>query len=132
MPEVSDTLQQYRLIVFDEPWLDTGPATWRIKLMSLHHPLILATFSIAIFGLIPAASASDVCPSGDVTVAALPYSGTGCFSDDDYEQSFLFTADSTASFDLFTTSWAAGGFAPELTLFDGTGAFIASDFGGTN
>src|SRR6185312_858935 len=97
--------------------------------MLIHRSLIPALMCALGLCALPAAAA-DLCPATDIT-ATLPYSGTGCFNTDDVEQSFVFTLGSSQTVNMYTTSFAGGGFAPVLTLFTGgDNSFIASDDGG--
>jgi hypothetical protein len=65
----------------------------------------------------------------DQIVTTLPYIDAGCFQNDSTEQSFLFTLTSTENTDLYTTSYATGGFAPILTLYTASGTELKSDNG---
>lgn len=59
-------------------------------------------------------------------------SATGTFADDNDEQYFNFSIDEPGLLTVRTTSFATGGFAPDLTLFDaGTGDYITQDDGET-
>jgi len=99
-------------------------------MIRIHRAFILALFTAVGFGVLPAAA----CSIADVSVGTLPagntYSDSGCLVDDQSEQSFLFTTNTTETVDLYTTSWESGGFAPILTLFDSSGDELATDDGG--
>jgi hypothetical protein len=61
-----------------------------------------------------------------------PISDTGTFAYDDSEQYFNFSIDEAGILNVRTTSFAEGGFAPDLTLFDtDSGDYLTFDNGGT-
>ena len=99
--------------------------------MQNHRLIVPAFLAMAGFCALPA-TAAPVCTLSDISASPLTYSTTGCFNQDDDEQSFIFTLNSTQTVNMFTTSWITGGFAPILTLFDGgvDSNFIAEDTGG--
>jgi hypothetical protein len=61
-----------------------------------------------------------------VSVNNLPGINGTPFTGDDGKQLFSFTADGTSEVTLKTSSYAAGGFDPLLTLFDAFGKFVAA------
>jgi hypothetical protein len=54
---------------------------------------------------------------------------TGTFTHDDDVQLFLYTVQNQGAVTIFTTSFATGGFAPILTLFDASGNFLFANTG---
>ena len=57
---------------------------------------------------------------------------SGTFSQDDNVQLFDITQSTTDDLTVYTSSFAAGGFTPVLSLFDAEGNFITSDDGSQN
>lgn len=53
----------------------------------------------------------------------------GTFTTDDQVELFTYSVQNTAVVNIFTTSFASGGFAPLLSLFDGSGNLVFSDNG---
>lgn len=54
---------------------------------------------------------------------------SGIFTEDDNLRLISYSVQNTAEVTIFTTSFANGGFAPLLTLFDANGNFLFSDSG---
>jgi hypothetical protein len=54
-------------------------------------------------------------------LAATVFNFTGTFPTDDFVQMFNYTVQNTGQVEVFTTSFAAGGFAPILSVFDNAG-----------
>jgi len=54
-------------------------------------------------------------------LAATIFNFSGAFSTDDFVQGFHYSVQNTGQVDIFTTSFATGGFAPILSLFDDAG-----------
>lgn len=54
---------------------------------------------------------------------------SGTFTEDDNVRVFPYSVQNTSEVTAFTTSFATGGFAPLLSLFDASGAFLFSDSG---
>ncbi len=72
-----------------------------------------------------------------LTAIAVPaWGGTvnfsGVFSADDNVQLFTYTVQNGGQVTVSTTSYAAGGFSPILSLFDSTGQFLFDDAGYSN
>jgi hypothetical protein len=59
--------------------------------------------------------------------ASISFSGT--FTHDDDIQLFLYSVQNTGQVDVFTTSFAVGGFAPILTVFDNAGNYLFENDG---
>ncbi len=99
----------------------------------IYRPVMLAIVSMALLGVTPA-FADTACGSFEDTIGDIAglasYQGTGCFNADNNEQVFHFSLTSDSLLNLYTNSWATGGFSPILTLFDGSGVKIAVDHGG--
>ena len=57
---------------------------------------------------------------------------SGTFSQDDNIQLFDITQNTTSDLTIYTSSFAAGGFTPVLSLFDASGNFITADDGSQN
>src|SRR5581483_3043961 len=53
----------------------------------------------------------------------------GTLPQDDAIQRFVYSVQNTAMVDVFTTSFATGGFAPVLSVFDNTGALVFYNVG---
>jgi len=104
-----------------------------LKKMWNHRSIILATVVMAGFGA--SQLAASTCGGSSLTDLNLisgltTFSDSGTFGCDSTERAYTFTLDATSLLNLYTVSWASGGFAPILTLFNGGGAQIAVDHGG--
>ena len=71
-----------------------------------------------------------VVPYSSVHADTITLSGT--FSQDDNVQLFDITQTTTDDLTIYTSSFAAGGFTPVLSLFDASGNFITADDGSQN
>jgi hypothetical protein len=69
---------------------------------------------------------------GGPSVQADTITFTGTFNQDDNVQLFDITQSTTNDLTIYTSSFAAGGFTPVLSLFDAEGNFITSDDGSQN
>jgi hypothetical protein len=54
-------------------------------------------------------------------ISATVFNFSGTFTTDDFVQGFHYTVQNTGQVEVFTTSFATGGFAPILSLFDDAG-----------
>ena len=107
--------------------------------MRMNRSVILITLMVASCGIMSANVVAAVCnPStSDIVIGSLasPYSGNGCFVQDDNQQSFLFSiTDPLSLLVVQTTSWSTAsglnGFEPILTLFNAAGNQLFTDEGG--
>src|SRR4051812_48880370 len=66
---------------------------------------------------------------GAPAFASTVYNFSGTFSADDNMVLFTYTVQNLSQVDIFTTSYATGGFSPVITVFDSTGLFQFEDQG---
>jgi hypothetical protein len=61
--------------------------------------------------------------------SATVFNFSGTFAGDDSIQQFIYTVQNTGQVDFFTTSFATGGFAPILSVFDNLGVLQSYNIG---